>query len=81
MVLLRTIEGILTLLILYACVTQLVIPLFRGTAILPFLRREKKLENELVELEQAHLEKSLDEKVRARRLALDENTKQGGTHD
>lgn len=50
-------------------VTQLVIPLLRGRPIFPILRRERMLEREIAEanadLEQARLERELEDKRRA----------------
>ena len=45
--------------------TQVFIPIFRGTVLWPWFRRERKLEHELHEVQQEIVEKELEEKVEA----------------
>ena len=44
-------------------ITQLVIPLWRGTPMFPLLRRERKLESELEKARQAQVEENLDRRI------------------
>ena len=60
-----------TLLVLVA-VTQLVIPLWRGTPLFPLFRREGKLEGELERARQVRLEAELRERIERERRNIEE---------
>ncbi len=60
MALLRAIEIFLVCLFLYGVVTQFALPLIRGTAILPFLREQRRLESKIVEKRQQEFERELE---------------------
>ncbi len=51
------------LLLAYAVVTQLAIPLIRGAALFPFFRKQQKLENELAKARQEVIETQLEKEV------------------
>lgn len=53
-------------------VTQLVIPLWRGTPLFPILRTERKLEGELEQVRQEHLEVTLRGRIKRERGQVEE---------
>ncbi len=61
--LLRVLELVAFALVVVAAVTQLVIPLWRGTPLGPIFRRERKLEGELERARQARLEADLQARI------------------
>ena len=69
MLVLWILDLLLVATVLLVGVTQLLIPLLRGRPIFPIFRRDRSLMNELAEanadLEQARLERELEEKRRA----------------
>lgn len=57
-------------------VTQVVVPLWRGTPLFPILRSERKLEGELEEVHQQKIEADLQERIRRERRELLKSTKE-----
>ena len=64
MALLRALEISLACLFVYGVVTQLALPLIRGTAPFPFFRKQRKLEHDIVEKRQQEFEHRLEEELR-----------------
>jgi hypothetical protein len=69
MLVLALLDLLLVATVLLVAVTQLLIPLLRGRPVFPIFRRERRLASELAEaeseLEQARLERQVEEKRRA----------------
>lgn len=63
MSLLRLLELAVVLLGALLVLTQMAVPLIRGTKMFPLFRRQHKLENELREVNQAKVEKNLAKQV------------------
>jgi hypothetical protein len=66
-------EALLGALFLVVFVSQVLMPLWRGTALVPFFRRERKLEAELTLVRQEQLEKSLEEQIQETRCKTPED--------
>lgn len=49
--------------IIWTLITQVLIPVFRGTKLFPLFRREEKLRNEIEEANQQLVEKSLEDEL------------------
>lgn len=58
---LRLFEGLLLVFLAYVIISQILLPAARGTVLLPWLRREKKLHGEIAEANQAIRERELQE--------------------
>lgn len=61
---LRYAEFVVAVLIVGVFVTQVFLPLGRGTPLFPFFRRERRLNARLKEARQAALEKELEDKLK-----------------
>lgn len=64
-------EIVLVALVVLAGVTQLVVPLWRGTPLFPFVRRERRLEAELSEAREEVIEVKLEQRIRQEREAAE----------
>jgi hypothetical protein len=73
MILLRVMELIALAFFIYGMFTQVIIPLFNDTALFPFLRKQRKLEEEITDLHQLKLEKTLEQQVEEGRKELTKN--------
>jgi hypothetical protein len=71
MALLRILEYATGAILLLIAVTQVVIPIFRGTLLFPFFRREHELESLLSQARQQELEFGLQKELKQRREHLD----------
>ncbi len=76
MVLLRALEIVVTLLFLYGLVTQLAMPLVRGTSLFPFFKKQRGLEHKLAETRQKSFENEIGREILEEEEKL--NKKQGG---
>ena len=56
-------ELAVVVLVAWLFLTQIFVPLFRGTLLFPIFRREAKLSNELEKVRQRAVEKKLEEKI------------------
>jgi len=56
-------ELVVGALLIYLGVTQVCLPLWRNTPLLPMFRRERKLEHELANAEEKVIEASLENKI------------------
>lgn len=73
MLLLRILELIALGFFIYGVVTQVIIPLYNNTALFPIFRKQRKLEEEIVNLRQLKLEKELRRQVETERKDLTKN--------
>ena len=73
--LLRVLELVGFALLVLTALTQLVIPLWRGTPLCPILRRERKLEGELERVRQTRLAAELRERIERERSEVGEKEK------
>lgn len=69
MVFLEGCEILLQILIVLAGVTQILIPLWKGTALFPFFKKEKQLVEELVQEKQTTAEEALRAAIENEKLA------------
>ena len=60
-------EILFWLLIVYLFVFQMVIPTIQGTKMFPAFRREKKLREELIDVNQQILEKNLETQIKTKK--------------
>jgi len=65
--LVKIFEFSIIILAMWLLITQVSIPVFRGTKLFPLFRREEKLRSELEEARQKTLEKKLEKKIREAR--------------
>lgn len=56
--------------LLYVIVTQLIIPIWRGTPIFPILEKERVLNQQLQDVEQDVVEARIQDEVRARKKVI-----------
>ena len=73
MLLLRTLELIALGFFIYWVITQMIIPLYNDTALFPFFRKQRKLEDEITDIHQLKLEKTLEQQVEEERKELAKN--------
>lgn len=78
MILVELLEFVLVGGLLLFTFTQVVVPLFRGTKLFPFLRRETRLNQELVEAQQRLHEARLQETLEKTRRAVEGQPKNKG---
>ena len=76
MALLYILEYAVTVLILLIIFTQILIPIYRGTQLFPFFRRERNLENRLQSVKQDVLEAELEVQVLETKKRVSEMKKQ-----
>ena len=57
------IEVALWTIVLYLLITQVLIPLIKGTRTFPMFRKEQKLREEIVDVNQKVLEKDLEKQI------------------
>ena len=77
--LLQTIEYAFIALVIIFVITQVIIPLGRGTLLFPLFRRERQLEQELQKVKQEAVEADLEQKIEETRRKVEETRRQGGT--
>lgn len=75
---LRVLEYAFIALVIVIVLTQVIIPLARGTLLFPFFRRERHLEQELQKLKQEAIEADLERKIAVERKNVEEERKSGG---
>lgn len=63
MILLTLIELIVMAFLFYLGITQVVLPLWRDTPLVPMFRRERRLQHELVEAAEKVVEAELEKKI------------------
>lgn len=56
--------------LLYVIVTQLIIPIWRGTPIFPILEKERVLNQQLQDVEQDVVEARIQDEIRARKKVI-----------
>ncbi len=78
MILLRILEYAFLGVVVILVVTQVVLPLWRGSQLFPFFRRERELEHELQKLKQESIETDLEREIAKTRKDIEKTRKQGG---
>ena len=63
MIVVALVELVVTALLLYLGVSQVVLPLWRDTPLFPMFRRERRLQHELAEATEKVVEAELEEKI------------------
>jgi len=63
MILVALTELVVTVLLLYLGVTQVILPLWRDTLLFPMFRRERRLQHELAEATEQVVEAGLERKI------------------
>jgi hypothetical protein len=58
-------EFAVVVLLLYFLMSQLIVPAMRGTALFPFFRRERKLKEEILDVQQEIREDALEDQLDA----------------
>ena len=76
--LLQTIEYVFIALVIIFVITQVIIPLGRGTLLFPLFRRERQLEQELQKVKQEAIEAELEQRVEETRKKVEETRRKGG---
>jgi hypothetical protein len=64
MLLIMAFEVIVATIIIWTLITQVLIPVYRGTKLFPFFRKEEKLRNEIEEVNQQNVEKGLENELK-----------------
>lgn len=63
MIILRVLEYSVIVLLIVLVITQVLVPLFRGTKVFPLFRREGQLVSKLIDTRQQKVEKGLEQKI------------------
>lgn len=79
MIIFKVLEVIIIVMVFLFFVTQIIVPAIQGTAFLPMFRKESKLKQELVELEQTARENDLEKVVEEKKSAV--NNQKGKSND
>ncbi len=67
MLILKLLELFIVVMVLTLVITQVVLPAVEKRMLFPFFRKQHKLENKLVELNQYKIEKSLENEIKSER--------------
>lgn len=81
MILLIVFEMLMVSVLVWTLITQISIPIFRGTRLFPMFRKEEKLKNELANINQEILEKNIEQKIKKKKRETTTNPKMSSIID
>ncbi len=81
MILIIAFEVLIVVTLGWILITQLSIPIIRGTKLFPMFRKEEKLKDELAELKQETIEKNIERRIKNKKRETSSNPKMSAIAD
>jgi hypothetical protein len=81
MILIIAFEVLIVVTLGWTLITQVSIPIIRGTKLFPMFRKEEKLKDELAELKQETIEKNIEKRIKNKKRETSSNPKMSAIAD